>query len=268
MTTYFEDVNFLTASFTSTDDEVLGRDGLDLTGARHMAMIVTGLTTETVQAKVSFDNGATYSNALRPFDPGTGALNGSSTLGNGVWEFKDFIGGLLSVTKSAAAVPSQGTATFTGAPVLPVAAVGTITMTGVAAAPVKAQGTITVSGLPVLAETFQVGTQTFTWVTTKVSKGQVTLGASAAACVTNIVAAITEDIPEQVTAADGAGDTVVITAFTAGDAGNLIVLTEACTNMSVDGAGTLGGSADRPTSGSPSGAPPVRSPEVRPLLLP
>ena len=105
---------------------------------------------------------------------------------------------------------------------------------------VAAQGTITMSGVATADETFVIDTQTFTWKSSRTGTGEVTIGASAAEAVTNIVAAVTADLAT-VTAVDGAGDTVVITAATAGSAGNSIVFTEASTNTAVDGTGTLGG---------------------------
>ena len=104
---------------------------------------------------------------------------------------------------------------------------------------VAAQGTITMFGVADAEETFVIDGQTYTWKAARGAAGQVTIGASGAAAVTNIVTAVTAD-QTTVTAVDGAGDTVVVTAATAGVVGNSIVLTEASTNMSVDGAGTLG----------------------------
>ena len=102
-----------------------------------------------------------------------------------------------------------------------------------------AQGTITMTGVATADETFVVDSQTFIWKSSRSSAGEVTIGASAPAAVTNIVTAITADLPI-VKAADGAGDTVVVTATAVGTAGNSIVFTEASVNMAVDGAGTLG----------------------------
>ena len=110
-------------------------------------------------------------------------------------------------------------------------------------AAVAAQGTITMSGLPVADETFVVDTQTFTWKASRSTTGEVTIGADAAECVTNIVTAVGLDLTT-VTAEDGAGDTVVLTAATAGSAGNSIVLTESATNMAVDGSGSLGATTE------------------------
>lgn len=105
---------------------------------------------------------------------------------------------------------------------------------------VAAQGTITMSGIAIANETFVVSTQTFTWKATRTGAGEVTIGASASEAVTNIVTAITTDLAT-VTAVDGAGDTVVVTAVTKGTSGNSIPFTEASTNMAVDGANFLGG---------------------------
>lgn len=104
---------------------------------------------------------------------------------------------------------------------------------------VASQGTITMAGIAIADETFVVGAQTFTWKAARGITGEVTIGADAPAAVTNIVIAITADLAT-VTAVDGVGDTVVITAATKGVAGDAIILTENSTNMTVDGTGTLG----------------------------
>lgn len=104
---------------------------------------------------------------------------------------------------------------------------------------VAAQGTITMAGVAVADETFVIDDQTFTWKSSRSGEGEVTIGASAAAAVINIVDAITADLTT-VTAVDGAGDTVVVTAASEGVAGNSIVFTEVSTNMTVNGSGTLG----------------------------
>ena len=107
------------------------------------------------------------------------------------------------------------------------------------ASTVAAQGTITMAGIAVANETFVIDSQTFTWKAARAVAGEVTIGATAAEAVTNIVTAVTADLAT-VTAVDGAGDTVVVTAVTGGTVGNNIVFTEASTNMTVDGTGTLG----------------------------
>jgi len=104
---------------------------------------------------------------------------------------------------------------------------------------VAAVGDITMAGIAVGDETFVIDTQTFTWKAARSVAGEVTIGGSAAAAVTNLVTAITADLTT-VTAVDGTGDTVRVTAVTKGVAGDDIVFTEASTNMSMDGAGTLG----------------------------
>lgn len=104
---------------------------------------------------------------------------------------------------------------------------------------VAAQGTITMSGVAVADETFVIDDQIFTWKALRGGAGEVTIGADAPAAVTNIVTAVTADLTT-VTAVDGAGNTVVLTAATKGVAGDAIVLTENSTNMAVDGTGTLG----------------------------
>ncbi|MFH0825291.1 MAG: hypothetical protein V2B18_21275 [Pseudomonadota bacterium] len=152
----------------------------------------------------------------------------------------------------SAAVAAQGTITISGGvpSLTDIITIGSQEFEFVAArggagqitlgADVAAQGTITLGGLPSLDETFVVDDQTFTFKASRGGAGEVTLGANAPACVTNIAAAIALDLVS-VTAADGSGDTVVITAAAAGTAGNALVLTEAATNMTVDGSGTLGG---------------------------
>ena len=104
---------------------------------------------------------------------------------------------------------------------------------------VAAQGIITMGGIASADETFVIDTQTFTWKVARGGTGEVTIGADAPAAVTNLVTAITADLTT-VTAVDGAGDTVDLTAATKGVAGNAIVFTEASSNMTIDGSGTLG----------------------------
>lgn len=105
---------------------------------------------------------------------------------------------------------------------------------------IAAVGTITMGGIATAEETFVIDDQTFTWKTSRGGTGEVTIGADASAAVTNIVAAVGLDLTS-VVAVDGDGDTVVITAATAGTAANSMVFTEASTNMAMDGSDTLGG---------------------------
>lgn len=65
---------------------------------------------------------------------------------------------------------------------------------------------------------------------------------SAAHAIIDLVAAITGDSSAVVTAVDGAGDTMVVTASTSGSAGNSIASTETCANASWGGATLSGGS--------------------------
>lgn len=104
----------------------------------------------------------------------------------------------------------------------------------------KAKGTITLTGLPLADETFVIGSQTFTWKALRSVAGEVTIGASAAAACTNIIAAVTADLPS-VVATQGAGTTVIITNVVGGVVGNSVTFTESSTNMAVNGSGTLGG---------------------------
>jgi len=108
---------------------------------------------------------------------------------------------------------------------------------------VAAVGTITMAGIATANETFVIDTQTFTWKASRSGTGEVTIGADAAAAVTNIVTAITADL-ESVSAVDGDGNTVVVTAAVKGVSGNAIVFTEDSTNMTMDGEGVLGGTVE------------------------
>jgi hypothetical protein len=90
------------------------------------------------------------------------------------------------------------------------------------------------------AETFVIDSQTFKWVASRSVKGEVTIGADAPAAVINIVTAITADLAS-VSAVDGTGDTVVVTAKVTGVVGNSIVFSETSTNMEMNGSGHLGG---------------------------
>jgi hypothetical protein len=107
---------------------------------------------------------------------------------------------------------------------------------------ILAQGTVTFSDVPAENGTFTIGTQPFSWEVTRTGAGEVTIGASASACVTNLITAIGLDLADEVTAADGALDTVVVTAIAEGRAGNAIVFSlGTATNMTMNGTGYLGG---------------------------
>lgn len=125
--------------------------------------------------------------------------------------------------------------------------------------PAAATGTLTLAGNAVNGETFTIGvsggpgTAIYTWKTTLGSAAyQVLIGATANASCANAIAAInksagdgslyTSSTPANllVTAAAGAGDTVVVTSIIPGIEGNSIGTTEAMTNGSW-GAVTLTG---------------------------
>lgn len=144
------------------------------------------------------------------------------------------------ITLSTSAVNTDSTANLLPANSLLLGVTGRVTtaITGGS----NAVGTITMTGIAIADETFVIDSQTFTWKASRALAGEVTIGVSAAEAVTNIVTAVTADLAT-VTAADGTGDTVVVTAVAGGTGGNSIVFTEASTNMAVDGTGTLGGTS-------------------------
>ncbi len=105
-----------------------------------------------------------------------------------------------------------------------------------------ARGTITVTGLATADQTFVVNSTT---ITAKADGSgdpdHFTIGGSASAAVTNMVATINEGSETaNVFALDGAGDTVVVEWRTAGTAGNSITFTEGLANATIDGGGSLG----------------------------
>ena len=114
---------------------------------------------------------------------------------------------------------------------------------------VAAQGTLTVAVQPTATDTFTVGATTYTFVASGANKaGEVNVGADLAAAKVNIVAAINgtdgwNNANVLATAAAFSGNTCVVTAATAGVAGDSIVFTETFTSGSnvMDGSGTLGG---------------------------
>lgn len=109
---------------------------------------------------------------------------------------------------------------------------------------VAPQGKITISGgLPIAGEYFTIHDQVFTFqAAARTATGQVQIGATADACVTNIATAINADLAALMSAsASTATDTVTITCLYKGTAYNSIVFTEAATNLTMDGSGVLGG---------------------------
>ena len=114
-------------------------------------------------------------------------------------------------------------------------------MAGIATVGVAAQGTITMAGIATAYETFVIDDQTFTWKVARAKKGDVTIGADAAAAIVNLAYAINADMAGEFTAADTSVTTVVITAVDLEAAANSKTFTEAATNMTMDGSGTFGG---------------------------
>lgn len=123
---------------------------------------------------------------------------------------------------------------------------------------VKATGTLTLAANPAPADTITIGGRVYTFraaLTAPAVADEILIGAAAANTVTNIVAAINgtagagtiysvgTEANEDVTAVDGAGDTVDFTAIAAGLAGNAVTTTEAGANTSFGGA-TLSGGVD------------------------
>lgn len=119
-------------------------------------------------------------------------------------------------------------------------------------ASVAAVGVITVTGAPHVGQTITIHNRTWMFVKERKRPYQVTIGATAAATVTNIVAAVNADFGINaigaagadgfyVTAADGTGDTVDVTWCQLGTSGNAIVFSEAASNLTMDGSGTMGG---------------------------
>jgi hypothetical protein len=140
--------------------------------------------------------------------------------------------------------------------------VGTLTLAG-NATNAAATGTLTLTGNPADTQTVTIGAKTYTFqaVLTNVD-GNVLIGANAAATIVNLVAAImlgagagtgyaaATTAHPTVTAVDGAGDTVVVTAITPGSAGNSIASTETMDNASWGGATLSGGTTETVTIGS------------------
>lgn len=121
---------------------------------------------------------------------------------------------------------------------------------------VAAFGTLTFAGNAVAAETVTINGQVYTWAAVVGAANTVLVGANAAASIVNLVAAINATPASAgvlfgaatvanagVTAVDGAGDTVVVTARAKGTVGNAITTTEGMTNASWGGA-TLASGAD------------------------
>jgi len=113
---------------------------------------------------------------------------------------------------------------------------------------VAATGTLTFSDSVSDTETVTIGDDVYEFDTdASVTEGNILVdvsgGATASAAVTALVAAINANDTQGVGAADGAGDTVVLTADTKGTVANAIATTETCANGAF-GAATLEGGVD------------------------
>jgi hypothetical protein len=138
---------------------------------------------------------------------------------------------------------------------------------------VAASQTLTFVANPSNNDTVTVGSKTYTYKTSLTgAANEVLIGGSASASLDNLIAAIngaagagttygTGTIAStQVTAAAGAGDTMIVTAITAGVAGNSIATTETFTNAgNVWTAATLTGGTDATAYVEPSSDTPVNA---------
>jgi len=120
---------------------------------------------------------------------------------------------------------------------------------GVAAA---AQGTITVGGdgSTTEGETFEIAGQTFTWTATPSGQFDIPLSSAVSETGGKIESAVNDEMTT-ITAEQTAADTVVVTAADGGAAGNALTFTSSTANVSMDGSGTLGGTTEGASAGSP-----------------
>lgn len=158
------------------------------------------------------------------------------------------------ISRSGTAVKATATLTLTGNAVAGLAAQGTLTLAANVIGEAKATGVLTLTGNAGDTETVVIGGKTYTFQTVLTnSDGNVLIGATASDSIDNLIAAITTGagagtvyaaatvIHPTVTAAAGAGDTMDVTALTAGTAGNSIGTTETLGNGSFGGATLSGG---------------------------
>lgn len=105
---------------------------------------------------------------------------------------------------------------------------------------IQAVGDMTFSGVPLDSETFVIDTTTFTFKTSASSDTEITIGSDAEETIDNAVTVINNKM-SNVTAVKNGTTRLRIRAVTAGSAGNSIVFTESCSNVTINGGGTLGG---------------------------
>lgn len=106
---------------------------------------------------------------------------------------------------------------------------------------VRARGTITVAGAPVAAETFAINGIPYTARAAGAGADEFNIGATTATTATNIAAMLNAGTGAAGLNAWVVGSTVIVEWQAAGVAGDAITFTEAMTNVTMDGAGTLGG---------------------------
>ena len=107
----------------------------------------------------------------------------------------------------------------------------------------QAVGRIALTDLPLLGEHFTIDTQTFTFVILRSGTGEVTRGNNINECIENIFDAVNADLLYFNTWSWAMAPTQYgwLRYKIPGTAGNSIVFSESCTNMSMDGSGYLGG---------------------------
>lgn len=105
----------------------------------------------------------------------------------------------------------------------------------------KAKGTITFTGQPTADETMVLNNTTITAKASGATGDQFNIGTSARDTCDNLAAAINAGSESSVSRAERVGLTVIIEWLDPGTDGNSIVLTEAFSNATADGSGTLGG---------------------------
>ena len=216
------------------------------------------LGAKTYRFKRGFGTAAVLTLGANPTD------NDTLTLGGKVYRFKDTMDAIndvkiganaaatiVSLVRAVAAVTGSGSDWFAGttANVDVTAADGTGDTVDI---------TAIVSNVT-LAETFTSGSNTLdvTEISSNAAINDILIGANAAATIVSIVRGVTAGAGAgtdyftgttanaSVTAADGTGDTVTITALADGVAGNLIATTETFTNAgNVFGAALLSGGVD------------------------
>ena len=139
--------------------------------------------------------------------------------------------------------------------------VGNVSIDASATATTQATGTLTFAANPTANDTCTIGGKVYTYKASVVAANQVKIGLTASASLDNLIAAITggngegdlygfDTVPHtEVTAAAGAGDTMVVTAIAVGTNGNGIATTETFTNAgNIFAAASLSGGVD-PVSG-------------------